>query len=59
MALLASAMPRSSNATSRQQFKEEMRAAWEAVDKLLDPELVFGKRRGRRASLALQSRLFV
>ena len=33
-------MPRSSNATSRQQFKEEMRAAWEAVDKLLDPELV-------------------
>lgn len=28
---------------AREQFKAEMRAAWEAVDKNFDPELIFGK----------------
>ena len=38
-------MPRGST-PGRQQFKMEMRAAWEAVDQSFEPELVFGKHLG-------------
>ena len=37
---------------AREQFKFEMRAAWEAVDKNFDPELIFGKLLGRAVNQA-------